>query len=73
MVVSVTPDEVNLLVRPTDGEKYIFVEFRYSALDRNMSEKTSGDLTMIIIYRFPLPPFCELVRHRFSVFHNKRL
>jgi hypothetical protein len=40
MVVSVTPDEVNLLVRPTDGEKYIFVEFQYSALDRHMSEKT---------------------------------
>lgn len=43
MVVSVTPDEVNLLVRPTDGEKYIFVEFRYSVVDRNMCEQTLGD------------------------------
>jgi hypothetical protein len=43
MVVSVTPDEVNLLVRPTDGEKYIFVEFRYGDVDKNMCEKTSGN------------------------------
>lgn len=36
MVVSVTPDEVNLLVRPTDGEKYLFVELRWSAVEREM-------------------------------------